>query len=336
MKHFIVFAFLFLPLITFSQQSEEEELWASPSVEGMNIGKGIVFTYRRMSPYNIESESQVPELVDDAQGDIERIRSLIFKLRLPVLLRERTQAVVGFEYNVDEFEFDDPESLEYLFYHNLHHKALRGRGFKIYLNHAVDERKFVFVRTSIELNGDIPEEWYTGLKYTVSGSYGWKLNPNTAWGLGFYFSYSFGSPTLLPGIVYNKTWNSKWGLESIFPGAVHLRYQPFDNSVFYFGYEVQGASYNFDLGNTLNEQFDNIQLRRSEVMPLVRYEREIYDFIWFSLEGGARFNFNFNVTEDMIFDAKKILVNKVNSGAFIGGSLFIVPTESLKKLFQKK
>lgn len=335
MKHYIVFVFLLLPLTAFSQEPQEQEVWASPSVEGMNIGKGIVFTYRRVAPYDIKSESQVPELgIDDARGDIDRIRNLVFKLRLPVLLRERTQAVVGFEYNVDEFEFENPESLEYPFYNSLHHKALRGRGIKFYLNHAVDDRKFVFLRTSVELNGDIPEEWHKGLKYTLSGSYGWKLNPTTAWGLGFYFSYSFGSPTLLPGIVYNKTWNSKWGLESVFPGAVHIRYQPADQSIFYFGYEVQGASYNIDLGSTLNEQFYNIQLRRSELMPVVRYEREIYDFIWFSVEGGFRYNINFNVTEDTIFDAKKILVNDVGSGAFIGGSLFIIPTESLKKLFQ--
>ena len=336
MKHLFFLSVIILPLTTFSQQNKEEDLWASPSVEGQNVGKGIVFTYRRMSPYNIESESQIPELVDDAEANIERIRNIIFKLRLPVLLRERTQAVVGFEYNVDEFEFDKPESLEYPFYNSLHHKTLRGRGLKIYVNHAVDERKFIFVRTSIELNGDIPDQWTKALKYTFSGSYGWKLDPNTAWGLGFYFSYSFGRPTLLPGVVYNKTWNSKWGIESIFPGAVQLRYQPNRETFIYFGYEVEGASYNMDLGSTLNERFHNIQLRRSEVLPGIRYEHEIYDFVWFSLEAGARININFNVSEDFIFDEKEILVNKVNPGAFVGASLFIIPTESLKKLFQKE
>lgn len=324
--------------MVFPQEPEENEVWASPSVEGMNLGKGIVFTYRRMAPYDINSESQVPEVteVDNAQGDIDRIRNLIFKLRAPVFLRERTQAVIGLEYAVGEFEFEKPETLDYPFYHSLHHKALRGRSLKIYLNHSLDEKKFIFARSSIELNGDIPEEWHKGLKVTVSGSYGWKLDPRTAWGLGFYFSYSFGRPTLLPGIVFNKTWNSQWGLETVFPGAVHLRYQPNDKSFIYFGYEVQGASYNMDLGSTLNERFHNIQLRRSELMPVVRYEHEIYDFIWFSLEGGFRYNINFNVTEDTIFDAKKILINKVDSGAFVGGSLFIIPTESLKNFFLKK
>lgn len=336
MKHYILIILLLSPLMLFSQEQQNEELWASPSVEGMNLGKGIVIGYTRFSPYDISSDSQVPELIEDADGNIDRIRNLTFKLRLPVLMKEKTQGVIGFEYTTSEFEFENPEQLEYKFYDQLHHKDLRSRSIKLYLNHSYNQENFLFARGSIELNGDIPDDWIKTLRYTLSAGYGWKLTPRKAWGLGFYFSYDFGSPTILPGVLYNVTWNEKWGLEALFPGMVMLRYRPTSKSIFYLGYEVAGASFNVDLGPALYEKFDHIQLRRSEVMPMLRFEREIYDFIWFSLEAGYRINLSFKVSEDNLFNAKDILVNQVDPGGFIGANIFIIPTESLKQFFKGK
>lgn len=318
----------------FSQ--EEEDHWASPAVTEMQLGRGIVFGYKRMSPYNIVSESQVPDLVENAESDIERIRNLVVKVRIPVVARDRSQFVIGLEYNTDEFEFENIEYQEYRFYRELHQKSLRGRGIKLYYNHGFDDRKYIFFRGSAELNGDIPDEAIdNALRFSLAGIYGWKISPTKAWGIGFYFSYSFGRPLLLPAVVYNNTWSKRWGIEAAFPATVMLRHNINSKNFLYFGYNVEGGSYNIDLGSTLNERFNNIQVRRSEVMPKIVWEREIYDFIWFSLEGGFRYNINFNVTEDTLFDEKRILVNDVTSGVFVGASVFVIPTESLKKLFKK-
>lgn len=338
MKQIVSVIFLLVPsIIAYSQQNDKnDDLWASPSVEGMNLSKGIVFSYRRLSPYDIKSESQVPELLNDAEGDIQRIKTFLFKLRVPVLLKEQTQLIVGLQYRLDEFEFKDPENINYVFYNELHHKPLRGRGLRFYFNHSMDEKKYIFSRIGIELNGDISDDWYTSLKYSLSATYGWKIDYTKSWGVGFYFSYTFGRPLLLPAILYNKTWNKHLGIESLFPGLVQLRYRINDKNLLFAGYDVDGASYNMDLNNVLGNRFTNIQLRRSEVTPFIRYEGEVYDFIWLSVSGGLTYNLNFNVSEDNIFNEKEIITNDVQSGLFFEGSIFIVPSESLKKLLKKE
>ncbi|MGK7392469.1 MAG: DUF6268 family outer membrane beta-barrel protein [Candidatus Cyclobacteriaceae bacterium M2_1C_046] len=336
MKKFISLSLILLiPVFSFSQDEEEVE-WASASVEGMTTGKGIVFSYRRLSPYDVVSESQVPDLVSDSRGDIDRIMNLTFKLRAPVLLKEQTQVVVGLEYRVDEFEFNAPDDITYPFYEQLHHKPLRGRGIRFYLNHSLTDRKFIFTRLGVDLNGDIPHDWYRTLRYTFAGTYGWKIDPTKSVGVGLYFSYSFGRPLIFPAMLYNKTWSKNWGIEALFPALVQLRYNLNNKNIFYLGYDVGGGTYNIDIGETLNQRFDDVQLRRSELTPFIKFEREVYDFIWLSLHGGYRYNINFNVTEDNFFDERVILANEVQSGFFIEGSLFIIPTESLKRLIKKK
>lgn len=337
-RTFLCTLFLLVTFFAFAQDEETSDdfIWAAASVEGMTLGKGLVFSYRRFSPYDIVSESQVPDLVSDAQGDIERIRNLIFKLRAPVLLKEQTQLVVGLEYRVDEFEFNAPDNINYPFYNQLHHKPLRGRGLRIYLNHSLNKENFISSRIGIDLNGDIPDEWHKTLRYTFAGTYGWKVDHTKSWGVGVYFSYAFGRPLIFPVILYNKTWNEHWGIEALFPGLVQLRYNLNSNNIFYVGYDVSGASYNINIGETLNDRFGDVQLRRSELTPYIKYERDVYDFLWLSIQGGYRHNINFNVTEDNIFDEKVILENSVQSGWFIEGSLFIIPTESLKKLIKKE
>ena len=338
MKHILASVFIMMASNIIAQEPDKPvNIWASPSVTGMNLGKGIVFGYQRMAPYNIVSNSQEPAYVESSAAEIDRVSNKVFKLRLPFLRKERTQAVVGFEYNVDEFEFEHPEALDYPFYNKMHQRNLASRGLKFYINHSISDRKFLFSRISFELNGDIPEKLnFESFKYSLAGSYGWKLDPMTAWGVGFYFSYNFGSPLLLPAIMYNKTWNSRWGLESLFPSMVQLRYSPNESNFLYFGYEVFGASYNVDFGSTLNEDFYNVQVRRSEILPMIRFEKEIYDFIWMSIEGGYRYNINFRISEDRIFNENDILINEVDPGAYVGASLFIIPTESLKRFFTKK
>ncbi|MFC7666266.1 DUF6268 family outer membrane beta-barrel protein [Hymenobacter humi] len=73
--------------------------------------------------------------------------------------------------------------------------------------------------------------------------YGWKRSPNFSWGVGFQYGYTFGRLSLYPAVIYNRTFNSRWGVEALFPARVTARYNISQSSILYAGYTVDGYNY---------------------------------------------------------------------------------------------
>lgn len=311
---------------------------ATPGVVGDRKGKAIEINYNVFPGFKVESISKYPG-VANAQSEFERAKSLEFKLKIPIVLKRRTKVITGLKYRYEEYQFKNPELLDYPLYENLENKHLNAVSLDFYLVRSLKNYHFFLSKVGLQLNGDFSRDsslpFTRFIKYTASGLYGWKKDSYNAYGFGVYLSYTFGRPRIYPAFLWNKSINPKWGIEALLPANFYLKHNFSDKSILLGGFDVDGDSYHIVIDSPPLSSINTLELRRSDIRLLLTYEQEIYDFLWFSVSGGYRFNINFNLSENNDFSNDFILKNNIENSPFVTLSLFAVPPKKLTEKFNK-
>lgn len=308
--------------------------YAGPGVEGQARPRGLVIRYERLPGFDIESESDDPR-VGNGEGRVRRHNKFSVSAGAPLINRPQTKLIIGFDYELEEFNFEDLDENSYSLYRYLEDKNLKSIGLQLAYQHSLDERKFYIIRVKGELNGDYTRDNISITDYfkgTVDLAYGWSFSPYYSIGVGVQYGYIFGRQRIYPGLLYNRTFNPKWGVEAIFPAAARVRYNANEKTLFYAGYRLEGGSYNIYADDTELQQFDEIELRRTDIKGLLRMEREIYDFIWFAVEGGFRQYYHNRIYEEVGTSDDELIDNDLAGAGFIEVELYLVaPRKWLEK-----
>jgi hypothetical protein len=141
------------------------------------------------------------------------------------------------------------------------------------------------------------------------------------WGVGLARTYRLGGLIHVPVLLYNRTFNPKWGVEALFPAKVSLRRNFGTNSILQLGYELEGNAY--FLGKA-----DGGYLRRGEIKPRITFDRQVTGFLWLSLQAGYRINYRFDVfdTQNPMANERPRLENHVLNPFYFNVSLnFVSP-----------
>ena len=199
-------------------------------------------------------------------------------------------------------------------------------------------------RVKGELNGDYTSSELTIKDYLkMSGEfiYGWKRSRYLAWGVGAQLGYTFGRQSLYPVILYNRTFNPRWGVESLFPARVTVRRNVNPKTLLFGGYTVDGLNYNIKLREPLANGLTTLIVRETEVKFRLRLEREIYDFLWFGVEGGYRYNYSFNAVDEEtnrrglfstgVANRPKTVQNSLGTVPYASVEIFLVPPRKFLK-----
>ena len=328
---------LLLALLCIGQQvqaqgpeTETLQEFATPNVIGMGKSKGISIGYERLPQFNIDSESDNPR-IGNGSGHVRRNNRFFVRAFGPVVNKPQTKLILGFDYKFEEYNFDNVTPGAYSLYENLEDKNLKSIGLQLAYLHSIDAARFYLIRIKGELNGDYTQHNINIANYfktTIDVAYGWKRAPTYALGIGAEIGYTFGRKSIYPGILFNKTFNEKWGVESIFPANVKVRYNLNDKTLFYGGYRVEGAAYTLQVQDPPLSEFEKIELRRTDIKAMLRMEREIYDFLWFAVEGGFRQYYRNRVFDD-IGSRNELISNDLGGAGYIGVELFAVPPRRL-------
>ena len=306
---------------------------ATPGVLGDRPSKGIVLSYNLIGPFDIQSVP-IEEGLEGEKARLRKLEEIRFSLRLPISWSGPTKIIAGLQYFYEEYNFQNPEGLETAFYQNLENKHLNSLSVRTYILHSLSDKKFIGARLGAELNGD-----YHGLilpfqermKFSVAGLYGWKPNPYASYGVGIYYSYTMGRPSIYPAFLWNRTYSEKWGVEALLPQSFRLRYTFSPKAFLLGGLSVSGRSYHIVSEESPLAAYPNLELRNSNLYAFAEFEREIYDFLWIGLTGGLRYNVNFYISEENTFSNSRIVENKVGASPYLNISLFVVPPRSLLK-----
>ncbi|MBC5992716.1 DUF6268 family outer membrane beta-barrel protein [Pontibacter cellulosilyticus] len=307
-------------------ETEAIDIFASPGVRGMGKPRGVVISYERLPNFSIESESDDPRL-GNGEGQIRRHNKFSVIALAPLINKPQTKLIMGFNYDLEEFNFKGLTESSYSLYRYLEDKNLKSIGLQLAYLHSLNERNFYLIRVKGELNGDYTRDNINiadYLKATVDLAYGWKKTEDYAIGVGLQWGYTFGRQRVFPGLLYNKTFNPKWGVESIFPANFRLRYNANEKTLFYTGYRLEGASYDIFADETELQRYNEIELRRTDIKGLLRMEREIYDFLWFAVEGGYRRYYRHRIFDE-VGSRDELITNDIGGAGYVSVELYLVP-----------
>jgi hypothetical protein len=245
---------------------------------------------------------------------------------------------VGLNYDREEFKFRT-QPTNYGLFDNIENKGLKSTGVQLAVIRPVDAVHWYLARVKGELSGDYTsgQDLQNGVNYlraSAEAFYGWKRSPRFSWGVGFQYGYTFGRLSIYPAIIYNRTFNDRWGIEALFPARVSVRYNASDRSLFYGGYSVDGSNYIIALRQALplgpeKQPLRSLELRETEVKLRLRWERELLSFLWLGAEGGFRYNYAFDAFDRTNASRERIVRTKLGGTPYVSLELFAVPPRKL-------
>ncbi len=325
---------LFSDSVRAAQAAIDPQEFANPSVLGQGKSKGVVIRYETLPRFGMSSEGK-QNGIGGARASVLRSNRFEFKAYAPVINNPHFKLVMGGGYFLEEFNFKKPDNLNYPLYENLEDKDLRSLDGQIIMLRLINQRNWLLFRVKGELNGDYGK--YSDISFTrylrtsLEAIYGWKKSPYLSYGVGVQLGYAFGRQTIYPALLYNRTFNDRWGVEAIFPASVMFRRNISEKSLFFMGYKVEGATYNINIDTPPFQNFETVELRKSELRGRFRWEREIYDFLWFGLESGYRYTHKFDVYDGRNKTANPLIENNIKDAVYLNFEIFLVPPKRFLK-----
>jgi hypothetical protein len=293
----------------------------------MSRSKAIVIKQERVFDYRITSDGSDAGF-GTSKDEVQFNKRWQFKLRFPVILKPGFKLAMGLEYFKEEYHFEGYPENDYPFYQSLDDKPLRSIGTTFYLVKPWLGNRYFMMRIGTKFNGDeglgnlIDAD---KLRISMAPLIGWKKNPYTSCAVGLAYSYDFGRQRVYPILSYNHTFSNRFGLESIIPLEIKFRYTLSEKNLFYASSELNGTTYNIQLDDPCFPEGQDYYLRKSEVRFLINYEREIHDWLWFSIEAGFRSNMTFELVDGITRNANTVIDNDLNGAFLLNASIFVVP-----------
>ena len=326
-KRNIFFYLIFVTQISFGQTDEDSlknrkhNEYCIPQIPGIKKTKGFEFNCLTAQDYTIISN------INDTLtlGHIDYDYKITVKAKIPLVLRDDIKLIMGLKFDGDKIIFSDNLSSNNTFYNSLNKKRLKSYGTSFNLVKSFIGNRYILGRASFRLSGDFKkEELDDYFRSSLSVIYGIRAREDLSWGVGVSYGYSFGRQYVFPVFVYSRKFTEKWSLNAFLPVKITLGYKINDKNTIDLVNEIKGDSYNIRI-----DDFDpnNLFLERSNLLTKITYEREIYDFLWFGLSMGNRFNIAFDLSEKNTFLNRNTpqVTNELKNAIFYQASIFLVP-----------
>ena len=301
----------YLLLITLLPLSAAAQDLNSDSRSGLNLVKPGV---RNDSPskgleviYGVRPGFDLGDAETVGTQPISHFDNLTVKLKIPVIFKpEDFKAVLGIAYNYEKYLLDNDAAVD-VFFKELDNDALKSVRATAYLAKLFDSKIYTVLRLEAAYNGNFDKFVNFDEQYRIMRAaliVGYKPSEDVEYGFGGFVNQTFRRTTVWPIIMFNKTFNDKWGFESVVPVRLLFRYNQSENSLFYFGTEFASREHSLDILNSfgLNEVREtNIFFRRQSVQLNAEWQKQLVGWIWLK----AKIGFNYNL-DTGIFQADLI------------------------------
>lgn len=307
----------------------QDSTYCTSTVLGQGRPKAFEFNYGRIVDYSVDTRDVVNDSLQ-FKSEVRRNRRIDIKARVPLLIRPDWKISLGLGYLVENYSFEKFSGPATALLEQLENRPLRSLSTTLsaarYFKRTYLLSRF---RASLDHDGvESPSRDDNPIKYTAIGFFGWKRNENTTFGGGLAFAYLLGRAQLLPIVGYSHTFNRHFGIELLLPQSAKARFNLGDKNLLYVAAEIEGANYNIAFsGQPLDGTFF---LERSALRGSVRFERELYDWLWCGFDAGVVRVLNLTLVTDHGIDrGKTVIGTRVNEALFFGASIFIVPPRKM-------
>lgn len=329
-----VIVFFFSLLNSYAQDSIIEcsdSAYCVPGVSGLPRSKGLII--ERVNTFDHGIVTRTPEGEVISREEIQKNRIYNFKARGPIVNKPQLKMVLGASVSLEEFAFEDVESISDPLLTSLEDRPLRTVGVDLYTIKSFRGNKYMVSRLQTRLNGDFDNSISpigNYLRFDFVTVLGWKLDNHRSFGAGLAFSHIYGKASILPVIIYYNSFSPHWGIEANLPANARLRFSPDKKHSLYAGASIKGANYRLEPTETSAPYI----LEKSELNMGIELEREVHDWLWMGFKCGYRKNLSMEVSSNSNLSLgtnNRIVETDVSNSFYYGVSIFIVPPRKLKK-----
>lgn len=305
----------------FDFEAEDAGCICSPGVINKSPGKGLLIEYKLTSGGNFTPDEVATGISPSKVNNLSRLR---LRLKIPIILKPKTKFLIGLDHFQEQYKlnFIQPAFAKQL--NLIDGTTLKSSRATLYLLQSVTETNYLGIHARVTYNGN-----YTGLldldpyyrQIRISAIWGIKKREDLEWGIGLNYSDNYTRKIVLPFILYNRTYNERWGIEAAFPVSVLMRYNFNPRSLLLFGPEFSSASY--ALRGESNIPTDDYFFQHTELQFGAKFERQLTPWVWANIHGGVQINFDSRYEKAL--DTSDLFEPDLITGAFLKFGLFLSP-----------
>ena len=302
--------------------------YCKPGVRNKTKSKGLEISYQFVGDGEISAPNGEFSAPNPTYSKFRKFRT---KLSLPVINGPQFKTIIGVSYSAEQYELEDTGNDFMGLVNGTDNVNFKSSALDLAMSYAPNAVNYIGVRFKTSFNGS-----YEGLVdissrfaiYSGAVAFGIKKHEDNEFGFGIAGSRNFREQgfMVLPFAFWNKTINDKWGFQLTFPTSYQLRYNLNAKSIIVLGANYNGESYSYDQASTPDFP---IAFNHSEILTLVRLERQIVPWLWFDIHAGFHFNFN-SEFESQVTNEDLLSIDPGNNIVLKIG-LFISPPDSFLK-----
>ena len=301
----------------------EGKCYCKPGVENKSRSRGLSISYGQANSAGYVADGETPAF-SDPLSVLNQLDQFELKLKIPLLLKERTKLLLSYKYYIESYNFKAIGVNFPATFQALDQQSLKSNDYGIILSHALNEKNYLIVRYKYGTNGNY--EGWTNFNsrfaiHSVLGMYGIKKTDDFEWGVGFFFTKSFRQTSGLPFLLYNRNFNDKWGIEAMFPANVFLRHNMGSKSIATIGLEYNSKSFRIVETDALTDI--DYAFNHAELLPSINLERHLTSWFWANFRLGYQVNFS-----SEFLDKSGLTIDfqaDPGSGFFFNVGIFISP-----------
>lgn len=312
-----------------SHNMSQIKCFCKPGVRYASKSKGVELAYSFTGGGKFTSQDSF--IVQDPASQYRKWESLNFKINFPIVNKDNFKLLLGYKYEAERLSFQQVGVDYSETFGELDNNNLKSNAISLIAVKPINEKYYTIFRLHYNTNGnydgwaDFSNDYaiYKGL-----AAFGVKKTELFEYGFGVSMSKSFRSTSIIPFLIYNRTFNEKWGIESIFPSYVFGRYNINEKNVALFGIEFDSQSYRLKIDNGTSEPLD-YAMNHSEFLTSFRWESQLSDWFWLNVKAGYRMNFSTD------FESKTtnspFFTSDPTNGAFFRVGIFLSPPAKFLK-----
>lgn len=330
MKNFLLL-FLFSFFINFlsaQQKPAKKKSYCNPLVTGQPSTKRLSLVYEVQPKINTSTKFTNSLLPVEYTTDINLSHSLRLGYAKNLVMKPKFYMTFSAGYWFSAFSITNPENNSFarlLSQRYFHSFTASTNMFK-----PLNSKNFILLNLSVEVNGNGESLQNISTKNLLAGGaliFGWKKGFQQMWGIGAFRGYRLGKVIHVPALLFNRSFNKKWGVDALLPARANFRYSKTPKTMWLFGYELDGTQFAI---SSKNQFYNNTFLQRGEIRPKIGLEKQLNKYWAFTANAGIRFNGRFDVSSNYTGD-KLIVTNEPKQALFVNAGIHVVNFPKKKK-----
>ncbi|MDZ4793601.1 MAG: DUF6268 family outer membrane beta-barrel protein [Bacteroidota bacterium] len=310
------------------QKPVVKKTYCNPLIIGQSPTKRLSLSYEIQPVFHGTTNFPYSPLPVEYTTNIQTTQSLRLGYTKTLFAKPKLYMSFNAGYWFSTFNISNPENNSFarLLSQRQFHSITAGTNIFKPLN----AKNFLLLNVSLEANGNGESlQNLSGDNLLAGGAviYGWKKGFKRMWGIGVFRGYRLGKVIHVPALLYNNSFNKKWGVDALLPARANFRYTKSPKTMWTFGYELDGTQFAIRSSNSF---YNNTFFQRGEIRPKLGLEKKLSKVWTFTATAGLRVNGRFDITDDYAGN-KPIVQTELRPTVFINAGFHITDFKKKKK-----